>query len=69
MAKRSRSEAEKEADKHRTGRPRKPVAEKQSEKVMVYLTSAERTRLGELATKEGLSLASLIMQPWREQEK
>lgn len=48
------------------GRPRKSAEEKQGEQITVYLTKAERRRLGALARKEGLSLASLIMRPWRE---
>jgi hypothetical protein len=61
-----RTEAQVAADKLRTGRPRKPPREKQSERVMVYLTKTERRRLEELAKREGLSLSSLIMRPWRE---
>lgn len=62
-----RTKKEIAADKKRSGRPRKSLAEKQSERVMVYLTKAERTRLEKLAKRENLSLASLIMRPWREQ--
>ena len=36
---------------------------------MVYLTPAERTRLGALAKAEGISLAALVMRPWREKEE
>ena len=36
---------------------------------MVYLTLAERARLERLAAKEGLTLAALIMSPWREEER
>ena len=67
--KRKRTRAERAADKLRTGRPPKPVAEKQSERVMVYLTKSERIRLEKLAEEKGLSLASLIMCPWREKEE
>jgi hypothetical protein len=64
--KKQRTEAQIAADNLRTGRPRKSPWEKQSERVMVYLTKAERIRLEELARREGLSLSSLIMRPWRE---
>ena len=64
--KRPRSEAEHEADKKRTGRPRKAKIERQSERVTVHLTPRERRKLEQLAKEEGLSLASMIMQPWRE---
>ena len=64
MAKR-RTEAQRAADRLRTGRPRKPSEEKQSERVMVYLTIAERKELQMQADREGVSLSSLIMRPWR----
>ena len=54
--------------KKKLGRPPKPKAEKQSEKATVYLTKAEQAHLKALAKKEGLSLASLIMRPWREEK-
>jgi hypothetical protein len=63
MAKRTKAQIA--ADKLRTGRPPKRPADKQSERVMVYLTKAERKRLETLARKKGLPLASLIMSPWR----
>lgn len=66
VMKKKRTEAQIAADKLRTGRPRKSQREKQSERVMVYLTETERMRLEELAKREGLSLSSLIMRPWRE---
>lgn len=50
------------------GRPPKKKAEKQSERVMVYLTLRERARLEAMAKKEGLHLAALIMRPWREEK-
>lgn len=65
---RKRTPAQIAADQLRTGRPPKPKADKQGEKVMVSLTKAERARLEKLAKKEGLPLASLIMRPWREKE-
>ena len=68
MAKK-RSAAQRAADKKRTGRPPKAPEDKRSEPVMVYLTKAERCRLEPLAEQEGVSLASLIMRPWREKEE
>lgn len=64
--KRKRTRAQIAADKLRTGRPSKPKAEKQSEKVMLSLTKAERTRLEALAKKAGLPLASYILDILRE---
>lgn len=71
MAKRARgrTKAEMAADKLRTGRPPGDPSERQSERVMVYLTPAERKRLGALAKAEGISLAALVMRPWREKEE
>ena len=48
------------------GRPPKAPDEKQGERLMVYLTKGERKTLEVIARREGLSLASLIMRPWRE---
>ena len=67
--KRKRTQAEIRADKLRTGRPPKVRSEKHSEQIMVYLTPGERAQLEALAKKEGLSLAALIMRPWREQKE
>ena len=71
MAKRTRGRTEREilADKLRTGRPPGDPRERQSERVMVYLTPAERKRLGALAKKADISLAALVMRPWREKEE
>jgi hypothetical protein len=66
VMKKKRTEAQIAADKLRTGRPRKSRREKQGDRVMVYLTQTERRRLEQLAKREGLSLSSLIMRPWRE---
>ena len=68
MAKRNRprTEAEIGADALRTGRPPKIPAEKQSERAVVYLTPAEFKRLEALAKDAGVSLASVIMRPWRD---
>ena len=68
MAKK-RSKAQLAADKLRTGRPPKRPEEKQNEQVTVYLTRSEREKLEKQAREEGISLASLIMRPWREEEK
>lgn len=53
------------ADKLRTGRPPKK-AEKQSKRIMAYLTPDEYKQFE--AKEEDLSLAALIMRPWREKE-
>ena len=67
MAKK-RTDAQRAADKHRTGRPPKKSAEKWSERITVYMTKAEKARLELLAEQEGVTLASLIMRPWRDGE-
>jgi hypothetical protein len=67
MAKK-RSAAQRAADKKRPGRPPMAPKEKRSEPVMVYLTEDERIRLEALAEQEGVTLASLIMRPWRDGE-
>ena len=67
--KRGRTEAEIQADTLRTGRPAKKKAEKQSMRVMVYLTPAEYRRFAAEAKKTGLSLAALVMRPWREKKE
>ena len=43
-------------------------AEKHSKRIMVYLTPDEYKRFEAEAKKVGLSLASLIMRPWRKRE-
>jgi len=68
MGKRKRTAAEVAADKLRTGRPRKAAREKQSERITVYLTPSERRQFERMAKKEGISLAELVMRPWREEE-
>lgn len=50
----------------KAGRPPKPVGEKQSKRITVYLTPSEYQRFQELAEKEGVSLAELVMRPWRD---
>lgn len=67
--KRKRTKAEIAADKLRTGRPPKPTEQALSERVMVRLSRTERAHLKALAKKEGLSLAALIMRPWREEKR
>ena len=61
-----RTAAQIAADKLRTGRPPKKPAQRQSEKVTVYLTKAEFKLMDRLSRQEGISMASLIMRPWRE---
>ena len=53
---RPRSGAECEADKARTGRPPKAKSERQSERIMVHLTPAEKKRFEREAKEAGLSL-------------
>ena len=65
MAKK-RTAAQLAADKRRTGRPRMAVEDKRSDPVMVYLTTAERIRMEAMAEGDGITLASLIMRPWRD---
>ena len=62
-----RTEAQIQADKARTGRPRKAKAAKQSERITVHLTPAERKRIEKLAKAEGITLPAMIMRPWREE--
>ena len=70
MAKRNRArtKAEIKADAQRTGRPRKKPSEKQSKRIMVYLTPDEYQRFEVQAKAEGVSLAALIMSPWRKEK-
>ena len=65
MAK-QRTRAQIAADKLRTGRPPKAEAQKRTRQVTVYLTEAEWDELRKLAKEGDLSVASLIMRPWRE---
>jgi len=66
MAKK-RTAAQLAADELRTGRPPKKPAEKWSERITVYMTQAERERLEDLAEQEGVTVAALIMRPWRKE--
>jgi len=52
--------------KRKVGRPAKPPAEKQKERITVYLTKAEKRRFEALARDRGVSLATVVMLPWRE---
>jgi hypothetical protein len=54
--------------KAKMGRPPKPLDEKQGVKVTVYMTEDERKQLEALADKEGISLSSLLMKPWRKEQ-
>jgi len=68
MSKRKRTRAQIAADKLRTGRPRKAKGEKQSKRIGVSATPSEYEYFQELACKEGVSLAAIVMRPWREKE-
>jgi len=65
---RERTDAEMQADTQRTGRPPKKPSQRQTERITVNVTSAERKRLEKLAKGEGVPLSELIMLPWREKE-
>ena len=62
---RSRTKAQLEADKRRTGRPKKKPAEKYSAKICVAMTEDERALLEAEAAKRGVSISDLVMLPWR----
>jgi hypothetical protein len=66
MAKQKRTAAQRTADQRRTGRPPKTPEERRARPVMVYLTEAEYDLLAVEAECEGITVASLIMRPWRE---
>jgi len=53
--------------KRNAGRPPKPKATKQGRQITVYLTEAEYKQIAAQSKQEGLSMASLIMRPWREE--
>ncbi len=63
-----RSRAQIVADRLRPGRPPMPAAERKSVMVLVRMTEAEQAHLKALAATAGLSLAALIMRPWREEQ-
>ena len=65
MKKKKRTAAQIEADKLRPGRPPKLPDDKQSKRITVYLTPEEHRRFEKLAKEEGVSLAELVMRPWR----
>ena len=52
----------------KAGRPPKSKATKQDRQITVYLTEAEYKRVVAQAAKAGLSLAALMMRPWREEQ-
>jgi hypothetical protein len=64
-----RTSAQIEADKLRPGRPPKLPDDKQSKRITVYLTPDEYQRFEILAQQAGVSLAELVMRPWREKEE
>ncbi len=67
--KKKRTAAQLSADKLRPGRPRKPADEKQNRRITVYLTPDEHRRFEKLAKQEEVSLAELVMRPWREKSE
>lgn len=48
------------------GRPPKSPAEKQSARVVVNMTQAEKRHLEKEARTEGLSLSAFLLQCWKE---
>ncbi|MFH1422086.1 MAG: hypothetical protein ABIH42_05170 [Planctomycetota bacterium] len=55
--------------KTKMGRPRKPPKLKFSKNINVFLTPAEYAKVQSEAKRQGLSLSSLLAQPWREGKK
>ena len=55
--------------KNKRGRPRKNPADKYSERLLIKMTPAERKRLDCESKKTGISLAGLLMRPWRKGQK
>ena len=49
----------------RMGRPPKPPAERRDQVVSVSLTKAERRRIVAAARAAGITVAELLMRPWR----
>ena len=66
---RQRTKLEIAADKRRTGRPQKPKENRQLHRITVYLTDAEMAHMEALAKKAGVSLAAMVMRPWREEKR
>lgn len=60
--------ARKKTAKKRMGRPPKPPSEKFSEMLNVKMTKAERKMLESEAKRLGISLAAVLMRPWRKEE-
>ena len=50
------------------GRPPKAAGEKQSERVVMRVTKAEKQRLKAEARKKGLSISGLLLRSWREKQ-
>ena len=50
------------------GRPPMPAAEKCGERVTIRMTKAERRTLEREAKRLGVSLAALLLRPWRKEE-
>ena len=61
------NEGMKAKPKKKMGRPPKAPADRLDARVTVKMTHAERKRLEEIARREGLPLAHLLMKPWREE--
>ena len=57
------------ARKKKMGRPPKPPAERCSERVTIRMTKAERKALEREAKRLGVSLADLLLRPWRNEER
>jgi len=66
---RKRTKAQIAADKLRTGRPPKARDAKQSKRISVNLTQGEYQYFQKLAREEGVSLAEIVMRPWRKKDR
>jgi len=56
-------------EKKKAGRPPKAKQDKQAKRITVYLTPREFERFQEMASEAGVSLAEIVMRPWREKEE
>jgi hypothetical protein len=66
---RQRTRLEIEADARRTGRPPKKAKDRQLHRITVYLTDAEMAHIEALAKEAGVSLAAMVLRPWREEKR
>ena len=65
-----RTEAQLYADRHlRTGRPPKPVEDRQNDRVSVNMTRRERQALQQDADEAGLSLAAYLLDCWKKRRR